>query len=40
MEWGILDNKTIVFVEWVGEVLACVSNGEEEIIVAKSRLDY
>jgi len=40
MEWGILDNKFIVFVEWVGKSLACVSNGEEKIIVAKFRLVY
>ena len=40
MEWGILDGKTIVFVEWVGNVIAKVSNGEESIIVAKTRLEF
>jgi hypothetical protein len=40
MEWGILDGKTVVFVEWVGKLIACVSNGEESIIVTKSRLEF
>jgi hypothetical protein len=39
MEWGILDGKTLVFVEWVGVTLARISDGEESIIVAKIRLE-
>jgi hypothetical protein len=37
---AVLDNKTIVFVLWVNEILACVSNGEKEIFVTKSRLTF
>jgi hypothetical protein len=39
MEWGILDGKTLVFIEWVGVALARISDGEESIIVAKTRLE-
>ena len=39
IEFGILDGKTIVFIEWVGEILVCVSDGEEKIIVAKTRVE-
>ena len=39
MEWGILDGKKLVFIEWVGVALARISDGEESIIVAKTRLE-
>ena len=40
MKKAILDNKTIVTIIWVGAILACVSNGEQEIVVTKSRLTF
>ena len=40
IEWGILDDTTIVFVEWVGNVLVGVSDGDETISVCKSRVTW
>jgi isopenicillin N synthase-like dioxygenase len=39
-DWAILDNKEVVFVVWIGKILARISNGVDEITVSITRLNY
>lgn len=40
LEWGILDGSIKVMICWVDGIFAKISNGEQSIIVVKSRLTF